>query len=190
MSCLFFLHCFMYFFYSFVLVHILLCIGVIVISLLELSWFYFVFFFFKQKTAYEMRISDWSSDVCSSDLHSLFPLRHGLSCLVHAGAGGVGQLLIQLAKARGATVYTTVGSKEKAEIAKARGADHVILYREENFREKLRELTGGAGVDVVYDSVGKDTIMDSMGSLKRPGHVCLYGASSGDRKSTRLNSSH
>ena len=111
--------------------------------------------------------------------HSLFPLRYGLSCLVHAGAGGVGQLLIQLAKARGATVYVTVGSKEKAEIAKARGADHVILYREENFREKLRELTGGAGVDVVYDSVGKDTIMDSMGSLKRRGTVCLYGASSG-----------
>src|SRR3546814_6209290 len=64
-------------------------------------------------------------------------------------------------------------------IPTARGADHLTLYRHENFRVKRRDLTGGIGVDVVYDSVGKDTIMDSMGSLKRRGTVCLYGASSG-----------
>ena len=111
--------------------------------------------------------------------HSLFRLEPGHSCLIHAGAGGVGQLLIQLAKARGATVFTTVGTAAKAEIAKRRGADHTILYREEDFREKVMEITKGEGVNVVYDSVGQDTIMGSMRSLKRRGVICNFGASSG-----------
>ena len=111
--------------------------------------------------------------------HSAFPVDPGHTCLLHAGAGGVGQLVIQLAKARGATVITTVGSVEKAEIARARGADHVILYREEDFHARVMEITGGEGVDVAYDSVGRDTIDRSIRSLKRRGLVVNYGGSSG-----------
>jgi NADPH2:quinone reductase len=111
--------------------------------------------------------------------HSLFPLQPGQTCLVHAGAGGVGQLLVQLAKARGARVLATVGSPEKAAIARSLGADETILYREVDFREAARALTGGAGVDVVYDSVGRDTIHHSIRSLKRRGTCVMYGASSG-----------
>jgi NADPH2:quinone reductase len=111
--------------------------------------------------------------------HSAFALGPRHSCLLHAGAGGVGQLVIQLAKAAGATVITTVGSAEKAGIARARGADHVILYREEDFRERVMEITGGEGVDVVYDSVGRDTIDRSIRSLKRRGLIVNYGGSSG-----------
>ena len=85
------------------------------------------------------------------------------------GAGGVGQLLIQLAKLRGATVIATAGSRDKADVAAKRGADHVILYREADFREEVMKLTGGKGVDVVYDAVGKDTIHGSIKSLKRRG---------------------
>lgn len=111
--------------------------------------------------------------------HSLFPLRAGQACLVHAGAGGVGQLLVQLAKARGARVLATVGSPEKAAIARRLGADETILYRDVDFREAVLELTGGAGVDVVYDSVGRDTIHKSIASLKRRGTCVMFGASSG-----------
>ena len=111
--------------------------------------------------------------------HSLFPLRAGQACLVHAGAGGVGQLLIQLAKARGARVLATVGSGEKAAIAKRLGADATILYREVDFREAVLAATHGEGVDVVYDSVGRDTIHKSIRSLKRRGTCVMFGASSG-----------
>ncbi len=111
--------------------------------------------------------------------HSAFPLAPGKSCLVHAAAGGVGQLLTQLAKLRGATVLATAGSAEKAAIAKERGADHVILYRDTDFREAVRKLTGGQGVDVVYDAVGKDTIHQSIRSLKRRGLCINYGGASG-----------
>jgi NADPH2:quinone reductase len=111
--------------------------------------------------------------------HSAFALGPRHSCLLHAGAGGVGQLVIQLAKAAGATVITTVGSAEKAGIARARGADHVIFDREEDFRERVMEITGGEGVDVVYDSVGRDTIDRSIRSLKRRGLIVNYGGSSG-----------
>jgi NADPH2:quinone reductase len=110
---------------------------------------------------------------------SLFPLKPGHACLVHAGAGGLGQLVIQLAKARGATVFATVGSADKAAIAKARGADHVILYREVDFGEKVLELTGGEGVDVVYDSVGKDTYRGSLKALKKRGVLSNNGNASG-----------
>jgi NADPH2:quinone reductase len=111
--------------------------------------------------------------------HSAFQLKAGTSCLVHAAAGGVGQLLTQIAKIAGATVIGTVGSHEKAEIAKARGVDHVVLYRETDFRDAVRELTGGIGVDVVYDAVGKDTIAGSIRSLKRRGLCVNYGGASG-----------
>ena len=92
---------------------------------------------------------------------------------------GWGQILVQLAKARGATVLATVGGEDKAEIARARGADHCILYRSEDFRHRVREITGGEGVHVVYDSVGRDTIHASIRSLRRRGTCILFGASSG-----------
>lgn len=111
--------------------------------------------------------------------HSAFPLQRGQSCLVHAGAGGVGQLLIQFAKHLGATVFTTVSTPEKADIASSRGADHCILYRDTNFREEIMKLTSGKGVDVVYDSVGKTTIADSIRCVRRRGLCVLFGASSG-----------
>jgi len=111
--------------------------------------------------------------------HSAYSLGPGKTCLVHAGAGGVGQLLIQLAKLRGATVIATVGSEEKAVIAQARGADHVILYREVDFRDEVKRLTGGRGVDVVYDAVGRDTIARSIRSLARRGVCINYGGASG-----------
>lgn len=110
---------------------------------------------------------------------SAFPLGPEHTCLVHAGAGGVGRLLIQLAKLRGAAVITTVGSREKADIARECGADHVIMYRESDFRESVMKVTGGRGVDVVYDAVGKDTIARSIRSLRRRGVCINYGGASG-----------
>jgi NADPH:quinone reductase len=111
--------------------------------------------------------------------HSLFALREGHVCLVHAGAGGVGQLLIQLAKLRGAQVITTVGSQDKAALVRQAGADHVVLYRERDFREAVMEITRGRGVDVAYDAVGKATIEGSIRSVRRRGTVCNYGGASG-----------
>jgi NADPH2:quinone reductase len=111
--------------------------------------------------------------------HSAYPLAAGDTCLVHAGAGGVGQLLIQLAKRRGARVIATTGSREKADIARERGADEVILYRDTDFREAVMRSTRGHGVDVVYDSVGRDTIARSIRCLRRRGLCVLFGASSG-----------
>jgi NADPH:quinone reductase len=111
--------------------------------------------------------------------HSTFALAAGYSCLIHAGAGGVGQLLIQIAKMRGAKVLATVGSPEKAKIAVERGADHAILYREKDFRGEVMRLTDAKGVDVVYDSVGQETIQRSIRSLKKRGLCIMFGASSG-----------
>jgi NADPH2:quinone reductase len=111
--------------------------------------------------------------------HSAFALAPGKSCLVHAAAGGVGQLLTQLARLKGATVLATAGSAEKAAIAKRCGADHVILYRDTDFRAAVLEITGGQGVDVVYDAVGKDTIHQSIRSLKKRGLCINYGGASG-----------
>lgn len=118
--------------------------------------------------------------------HSAFPLRPGNICLVHAGAGGVGQLLIQLAKRAGATVITTVGSEEKAELARRRGADHTVLYRTVDFAEEVTRLTDGQGVDVVYDSVGRDTLARSLRCLKRRGLCVSFGASSGQPEPVAL----
>ena len=111
--------------------------------------------------------------------HSLFRIEPGMRCLVHAAAGGVGQHLVSLAKHRGAEVFATVGTEEKARIAAARGADHVVFYRHEDFASRVRDATGGQGVDVVYDSVGRATIEGSMRSLARRGMLVNFGAASG-----------
>jgi NADPH:quinone reductase len=110
---------------------------------------------------------------------SAFPLRRGNKALIHAAAGGVGLLLVQLAKSAGATVFATVSTEAKAESARAAGADHVILYESQNFTAEIRALTGGAGVDVAYDSVGRSTILGSLGALGVRGSLILYGQSSG-----------
>lgn len=111
--------------------------------------------------------------------HQLFQLQPGHTCLIHAGAGSVGQLLIQLARLRGARVITTVGSPEKETIVRNLGVDTVIRYREVDFVAAVRAATGGEGVDVAYDSVGLDTYRNSMKCLKRRGTCVLYGAASG-----------
>lgn len=111
--------------------------------------------------------------------HSLFRLGPEHVCLVHAGAGGVGQLLIQLARLRGARVIATVGSAEKADIALGLGAERAVLYREEAFDDAVREATGGRGVDVVYDGVGRATFDGSLRSLRRRGMLALFGGASG-----------
>ena len=103
----------------------------------------------------------------------------GETLLVHAAAGGVGRLLVQWAKHLGARVIGTVGSEEKAQLAVACGADATILYRSENVPERVRQITGGRGVDVVYDSVGNDTFLDSLESLATFGTLVSFGQSSG-----------
>lgn len=110
---------------------------------------------------------------------STYPLENGHIALIHAAAGGVGGLLVQIAKLRGATVIATVSNKEKAEIARQAGADHIINYTEKNFADEVKTLTEGRGVDVVYDSVGVDTFEKSLASLKPRGMLVLYGQSSG-----------
>jgi NADPH:quinone reductase len=111
--------------------------------------------------------------------HSTYPLQEGDSCLVHAAAGGVGHLLVQLARMRGARVIGTASTPEKLELARTAGATDVIGYTEVDFQEETRRLTGGRGVDVVYESVGKDTFDQSMRSLRPRGYLVLYGQSSG-----------
>ena len=111
--------------------------------------------------------------------HSTFPVQEGQSVLVHAAAGGVGLLLCQLAKMRGATVIGTAGTEEKAKLAKGAGADEVILYTEQDFVEETKRITGGEGVHVVYDSVGKDTFDGGLDSLRPRGYMVLFGGSSG-----------
>lgn len=112
-------------------------------------------------------------------VHQVFPVRAGHTVLVHAAAGGVGRLLCQWAHHLGATVIGTVGSEEKAALARSIGCDHTILYRTENFVEKVKSITDGRGVDVVYDSVGKDTFLGSIQSLAIRGHLANFGQSSG-----------
>ena len=110
---------------------------------------------------------------------SLFRIEPGMRCLVHAAAGGVGQCLVALAKHLGAEVFATVGTEDKARIAASLGADHVIPYRRDDFAARVREATGGRGVNVVYDSVGRATIEGSMGSLAPRGTLVNFGAASG-----------
>jgi NADPH2:quinone reductase len=108
-----------------------------------------------------------------------YPVSAGDTILVHAAAGGVGTILCQWAKHLGATVIGTVGSDAKAEIAKAHGCDHAINYSTENFVERVREITGDAGVPVVYDSVGKDTFEGSLDCTSKFGYVISFGNASG-----------
>ena len=111
--------------------------------------------------------------------HSTFPLKAGDTALVHAGAGGVGLLLTQMAAHLGARVITTVSTAEKAELSRSAGASDVILYTEKDFAAEVKRLTGGKGVDVVYDSVGKTTFEGSLNCLRPRGLLALFGASSG-----------
>jgi NADPH2:quinone reductase len=111
--------------------------------------------------------------------HSTYPLQAGESALVHAAGGGTGQLLVQVAKRRGARVIGTVSTEEKARLAREAGADEVILYTQVEFDTEVKRLTNNTGVDVVYDSVGKDTFDKSLNCLRRRGYMVLYGAASG-----------
>lgn len=108
-----------------------------------------------------------------------FPVKAGQAVLVHAAAGGVGQILVQWAKALGATVIATVGSEAKAQVVRDLGADHVILYDHEDVAARVAEITGGAGVPVVYDGVGAATFQGSLKSLGRRGVLVTYGNASG-----------
>ena len=108
-----------------------------------------------------------------------FPVKAGDTILVHAAAGGVGSILVQWAKLLGATVIGTVGNDDKAQRARALGCDDVIVYSREKFPERVRELTGGMGVAVVYDSVGRDTFLDSVACLRRRGTMVSYGNATG-----------
>lgn len=110
---------------------------------------------------------------------STYPIKQGDSCLIHAAAGGVGLILIQMAKNAGAYVIGTVSTEEKAELARAAGADEVILYSQQDFETEVKRITEGQGVNVVYDSVGKSTFEKSIDCLQRFGYMVLYGNASG-----------
>jgi NADPH2:quinone reductase len=118
---------------------------------------------------------------------STFPLRSGQTTLVHAAAGGVGLLLVQIAKMLDARVIGTVSSNEKARLAHEAGADHTILYRDRGFEEEVENITEGAGVDVVYDSVGLSTFETSLNCLRSRGMLVLFGQSSGPVPPIDLN---
>ncbi len=112
-------------------------------------------------------------------LRGCYAVKTGDTILIHAAAGGVGSIVCQWAKHLGATVIGTVGSQQKAEIARANGCDHPLLYSEEDFAVRTREITDGAGVDVVYDSVGQATFMQSLDCLRPMGMMVSFGQSSG-----------
>jgi NADPH2:quinone reductase len=111
--------------------------------------------------------------------HSTYPLQPGDAALIHAAAGGTGHLVVQLAKRRGARVIGTVSTEEKARLAREFGADEVILYTQADFKEEVKRLTRGAGVQVVYDSVGRTTFEKSLDCLAPRGMLVLFGQSSG-----------
>ena len=111
--------------------------------------------------------------------HSTFPLKNGDLCLVHAAAGGTGGLIVQMAKMLGARVFGTVSNEAKAQVARQSGVDETILYRQQDFAVEVKRLTGGHGVDVVYDSVGKTTFDQSLNCLRPRGTLVLFGQSSG-----------
>jgi len=111
--------------------------------------------------------------------HDTFPLKKGQTALVHAAAGGVGLLLVQMAHNVGARVIATVSSDEKAKLARAAGADEIILYTQQDFEAETKRITGGRGVDVVYDSVGKTTFEKGLNILRPRGMMVLFGGSSG-----------
>jgi len=111
--------------------------------------------------------------------HSTYPIKQGETALVHAASGGVGHLLVQIAKLRGARVIGTVSTEEKAALARDAGADEVIIYTQVDFESEVNRLTNNTGVDVVYDSVGKDTFEKGLNCLRRRGYMVLFGQSSG-----------
>jgi NADPH2:quinone reductase len=111
--------------------------------------------------------------------HSTYALKSGDSCLVHAAAGGAGRLIVQMAKMLGARVFGTVSTEAKAREARECGADATILYTQQDFQAEVKRLTDGRGVDVVYDSVGRDTFEKSLNSLRPRGTMALFGLSSG-----------
>ncbi|MEK0429096.1 MAG: hypothetical protein RL001_1623 [Pseudomonadota bacterium] len=119
--------------------------------------------------------------------HRTFPLKGGETILFHAAAGGVGLIACQWARALGVTMIGTVGSDEKGQLAKAHGCTHVINYNKENFVERVKELTGGKGVPVVYDSIGKDTFLGSLDCLAPLGMMVSYGSASGPVPPFSLN---
>jgi len=106
-------------------------------------------------------------------------LRPGSTCLVHAASGGIGQMLVQLAKRRGAVVFATASTDSKADVARKRGADHVMLYENGRFADDIRAATDGRGVDVVFDAVGRATLRDSFRATRTRGLVVNYGSVSG-----------
>jgi NADPH2:quinone reductase len=110
---------------------------------------------------------------------STYPIKRGDTCLVHAGAGGVGLLLTQIAKLRGARVITTVSTDEKAQLSREAGADHVVPYTTLDFEDAVKRLTAGAGVQVVFDSVGQSTFLKGLNCLAPRGTMVLFGQSSG-----------
>ena len=112
--------------------------------------------------------------------HSTYPVQKGDAVIVHAGAGGMGLVLTQMVKNLGGYVFTTVSTDEKAELSRQAGADHVINYAEQDFAEEVKKATGGDGVRVVYDGVGKTTFQQSVSCLGRRGVMALYGAASGN----------
>jgi NADPH:quinone reductase len=112
-------------------------------------------------------------------VHSAFPLKKGETALIHAAAGGVGLLLVQMARSIGARVIGTVGSEEKAGLARQAGADEVILYNQQDFEAETKRLTDGRGVHVVYDGVGKTTFDKDLNVMRPRGYVVLFGAASG-----------
>ena len=112
-------------------------------------------------------------------VYSTYPLRSGETALVHAAAGGVGLLLVQICKMVGAKVIATVSTEAKATLARNAGADHIILYSKTDFEAEVKTITEGRSVDVVYDSVGRDTFDRSLNCLRRRGMMVLYGQSSG-----------
>ncbi len=111
--------------------------------------------------------------------HSTYPLKTGDTCLIHAAAGGVGLLVVQMAKMRGARVIGTVSTEAKAGLARDAGADEIVLYSQQDFESEVKRLTNGRGVNVVYDSVGQDTFDKGLNCLVPRGYMVLFGQSSG-----------
>jgi NADPH:quinone reductase len=120
-------------------------------------------------------------------IRSTYRVQSGQTVLLHAAAGGVGLIACQWLKALGVSVIGTVGSEEKAKLAKAHGCEHTIIYTKENFAERVKEITGGKKVPVVYDSVGKDTFMGSLDSLQPRGMLVIFGNGSGPVAAFDLN---
>ena len=129
-----------------------------------------------EATAATVLLKGLTTEMLTREVH---PLKAGDVVLVHAAAGGVGRLLCRRARQLGAIVIGTVGSEAKAEIARASGCAHTILYRQEDFVARVKEITGGRGVDVAYDSVGRDTFDGSLESLALRGHLVNFGQASG-----------